>query len=56
LSRLRGKNLWIHRIKSGKIAAFLTLNAFAEEIEIYLGCNRPSFFERFITHLRVGQI
>jgi len=46
--------LLIHRIESGKIADFLALNAFAEEIEIYLRCIHQIFLEHLITSLRVG--
>ena len=45
--------LWIYRIESGKIAAFLALNAIAEEIEIDLCCTRQIFLELLNTHLRV---
>jgi len=45
--------LWIYLIESGKIAAFLVLNAFAEEMEIDLCCTRQIFLERLTTSLRV---
>jgi len=45
--------LWIYRIESGKIAAFLALNAFAEEIEIDLCCTPQIFLARITTSLRV---
>jgi len=52
---LNGKiQLSIHRIESGKIAAFLALNAFAEEVEIDLCCTGQIFLERLTTSLRVG--
>ena len=37
--------LLIHRMESGKIAAFLVLNAFAEEVEIWreVGVSSQSF-------------
>ena len=45
--------LWIYRIESGEIAAFLALNAIAEEMEIDLCCTRQIFLELLKTHLRV---
>ena len=48
--------LWIYRIESEKIAAFLALNAIAEEIEIDLSCTRQIFLERLTTSLRVRQV
>jgi len=45
--------LWIYRIESGKVAAFLALNAFAEEIEIGMCCTRQIFLELLTTSLRV---
>jgi len=48
--------LWIYRIESEKIAAFLALNAIAEEIEIDLCCTRQIFLERLTTSLRVRQV
>jgi len=35
----------------GKIVVFLTLNAFAEEVEIHLRCMRQIFLQRLITFL-----
>ena len=46
--------LWIRRIESGKLAAFLALNLFAEEVEIDFRCIRQIFLERIITFLRIG--
>jgi len=43
--------LLIHRMESGKIAAFLVLNAFAEEVEIYWRCIRQIFLEHLTTFL-----
>jgi len=48
--------LWIYRIESGKIAAFLALNAVAEEIEIDLCCTRQIFLERLTTSLRIRKV
>jgi len=45
--------LWIYPIENGKIAAFLALNAIAEEIEIDLCCTRQMFLELLTTSLRV---
>jgi len=45
--------LWIYRIESGKIAAFLAWNAIAEEVEIDLCCTRQIFLESPTTSLRV---
>jgi len=41
----------IHRMESGKIAAFLILKASPEEVEINLRCIRQIFLERLNTFL-----
>ena len=54
-SRFKRKiQLRIHRIVNGRIPAFLTLKAFAEEIEIDLRCIRQIFLESLTTSLRDG--
>jgi len=47
-------HLWIQRLESGKIAAFLALSAFAKEVEIDLRCTRQTSLKRLTTPLRDG--
>jgi len=55
LSRFKGKiQLWVYRIESGKIAAFLASNAFADEVEIDLRCIRQICLENLTASLRPG--
>ena len=43
--------LWMHRMKSGRLAAFPGLNLFVEEKDINLGVILPTFLEHLNTFL-----
>ena len=52
IDALKGKiKLWMHRMKSGRLAAFPGLNLFVEEKDISLGVILPIFLEHLNTFL-----
>ena len=52
IDAFKGKiRLWIHRMKSGKLAAFPGLNLFVEEKDLNLGIILPIFLEHLNTFL-----
>ena len=52
IDAFKGKTkLWMHRMKSGRLAAFPGLNSFVEEKDINLGVILPIFLEHLNTFL-----
>ena len=52
IDAIKGKvKLWMHRMKSGRLAAFPGLNLFVEEKDINLGVILPIFLEHLNTYL-----